>query len=51
MVEAAQRWPTLSETYLGVSGCLGVALVVLLGGKMDVSTVDAVLYLVSQNEP
>ena len=32
MVEDVLRWPTMSGTYLEVIGCLGVALVGLLGG-------------------
>ena len=31
----------MSETYLEVLGCLGTALVILLGGEVDFSTVDA----------
>ena len=41
MVEDTLPWPAKSGTYLEVSGCLGVVLVVLLGGEMDFSTVDA----------
>ena len=41
MVEDALRWPTMGGTYLEVLGCLGIALVVLLGGVIDFSTVDA----------
>ena len=41
MVEDALRWPTMGGTYLEVLDCLGTALVVLLGGVMDFSTVDA----------
>ena len=41
MVEVAVRWLTMGGTYLEVLGCLGTALVVLLGGVMDFSTVDA----------
>ena len=41
MVEGALRWPTMGGTCLEVLGCLGTALVDLLGGVMDFSTVDA----------
>ena len=41
MVEDALRWPTMGKTYLEVLGCLGAALVILLGGEMDFRTVDA----------
>ena len=41
MVEDALRWPAMDGTYLEVLGCLGTALVVLLGGVMDFSTVGA----------
>ena len=41
MIEDALRWPTMGGTYLEVLGCLGTALVDLLGGVMDFSTVDA----------
>ena len=41
MVEDALRWPTMGVTHLEVLGCLGTALVDLLGGFMDFSTVDA----------
>ena len=40
MVEDALLWPTMGGTYLAVLGCLGTALVDLLGGVMDFSTVD-----------
>ena len=35
MAENAPRCPTMVGTYLEVIGCLGAALVVLLGGDMD----------------
>ena len=41
MIEDALRWSTLDETYLEVLRCLETALVDLLGGVMDSSTVDA----------
>ena len=41
MVEDALRWPTKGGTYLEVLGCLGTALMDLLGGVLDFSTVDA----------
>ena len=41
MVEDALRWPRMGGTYLEVLGCLGTALVDLLGESMDFSTVDA----------
>ena len=41
MFEDALRWPMMDGTYLGVIGCLRAALVGLLGGVMDFSTVDA----------
>ena len=41
MVEDALRWPTMGKTYLEVLGCLGAALVILLGGEMDFRTMDA----------
>ena len=41
MVEDALRWYTMGGTYLEVLGCLGTALVDLLGGVMDFRTVDA----------
>ena len=41
MVEYALQWPTMGGTYLEVLGCLGAALVDLLGGVMDFKTVDA----------
>ena len=41
MVEDALRWPAMGRTYLEVLGCLGTALVDLLGGVMHFSTVDA----------
>ena len=40
MVESALRWPMMGGTYLEVIGCLGAALVGLLGGLMDFNTVD-----------
>ena len=40
MVEDALRWPTMDETYLEVSDCLGAVLVDLLDGVMDFNTVD-----------
>ena len=41
MVEEAPQWPTMDGTHLEVLGCLGAALGILLGGKMDINTVDA----------
>ena len=41
IIEDALSWPTMGGTYLEVSGCLGAALGILLGGEMDFSTVDA----------
>ena len=40
MAEDAPRWPMMVGTYLEVEGCLGAALVVLLGGDMDFKIVD-----------
>ena len=40
MVEDVLRWPMIGETYLEVIGCLGAALVGLLGGVMNFNTVD-----------
>ena len=40
MAENALRWPMVDETYLEVVGCLGTALVVLLGGDTDFKIVD-----------
>ena len=40
MAENAPRCPTMVGTYLEVIGCLGAALVVLLGGNMDFKIVD-----------
>ena len=40
MAENAPRCPTMVGTYLEVIGCLGAALVVLLGGDMDFKIVD-----------
>ena len=40
MAENALRCPTMVGTYLEVTGCLGAALVVLLGGDMDFKIVD-----------
>ena len=40
MAENASRCPTMVGTYLEVIGCLGAALVVLLGGDMDFKIVD-----------
>ena len=41
MVEITLRWPTMGGSYLKVLHCLGAALVILLGGVMDFSNVDA----------
>ena len=41
MAEYGLRWPTMVETYLEVSDCLGAAFVDLLGGAMNFNTVDA----------
>ena len=40
MAENALRWPMIVGTYLEVEGCLGVALVGLLGGDMDFKMMD-----------
>ena len=40
MVENALRWPMIGGTYLEVIGCLGAALVDLLGGVKDFNTAD-----------
>ena len=40
MVENALRWPMMGGTYFTVIGCLGAALVDLLGGVMDFNTAD-----------
>ena len=40
MAENALRWPMMVGTYLEVEGCLGAALVDLLGGDMDFKIVD-----------
>ena len=40
VAENALRWPMVDETYLEVVGCLGTALMVLLGGDMDFKIVD-----------
>ena len=40
MAENALRWPMMDGTYLEVVGCLGAALVDLLGGVMDFKIVD-----------
>ena len=41
MSEDDVQWPAMGETYLEVLDCSGEALVDLLGGVMDFSTVDA----------
>ena len=41
MAEDVLRWPAMGGTYLEVLGCLETALVDLLGGDMDFSTVNA----------
>ena len=41
MIEDALRWTMMGGTYLEALGCLGTALVDLLGGVMDFSNVDA----------
>ena len=43
MAENAPLCPTMAGTYLEVTGCLGAALVVLLGGDMDFKIVDGFL--------
>ena len=45
MAENAPRWPLMAGTYLAmeVEGCLGAALVGLLGGDMDFKIVDGFL--------
>ena len=40
MAENGPRWPMMIETCLEVEGCLGAALVKLLGGDMDFKIVD-----------
>ena len=40
MVENALRWPMMGGTYLRVIGCLGAALVDLLGRVMNFNTAD-----------
>ena len=40
MAENAPRWPMMIGTYLEVKGCLGAALVGLLGGDMGFRIVD-----------
>ena len=40
MVENTLRWPMVGGTYLEVIGCLGAALVDLLGGEMDFNIAD-----------
>ena len=40
MTENAPRWPMMVATHLEVEGCLGAALVGLLGGDMDFKVVD-----------
>ena len=43
MVENVLWWPMMDGTYLeveGCFGCLGAALVVLLGGEMDFKILD-----------
>ena len=40
MVENALQWPVMGGTYLEVIGCLGAALVDLLGGEIDFNTGD-----------
>ena len=40
MAENAPRCPRMVGTYLKVIGCLGAALVALLGGDMDFKIVD-----------
>ena len=40
MDEDVLRWPTMGGTYLEVIGCLGAALVGLLGRVMDFNTAD-----------
>ena len=40
MAENAPLWPVMDGTYLEVEGCLGAALVGLLGGDMDFKIMD-----------
>ena len=40
MAENAPRWPMMIGTHLEVEGCLGRALVGLLGDDMDFKIVD-----------
>ena len=40
MTENAPRWPMMVGTYLEAEGCLGAALVGLLGGDMDFKIVE-----------
>ena len=41
MAENAPLWPMIDGTYLEVEGCLGAALVSLLGGDMDFKMMDS----------
>ena len=43
MAEDAPRCPTMVGTYLEVIGCLGAALMVLLGGDMDFNITDSLV--------
>ena len=40
MVEDVLQWPMMGGTYFKVLGCLGAALVDVLGGVIDFNTVD-----------
>ena len=40
MVDDALRWPMMGGTYLEVLGCLGAALVEVLGGEVDFNIMD-----------
>ena len=46
MAENAPRWPMMIGIYLEVEGCLGAALVGLLGGDMDFKIVDGFMMAV-----
>ena len=41
LVKGYRSWLKMGKTYLEVLGCLGEALVILLGGEIDFRTVDA----------
>ena len=43
MAENAPLWPMTDGTYLDVEGSLGAALMVLLGGDMDIKIMDGLV--------